>query len=180
MLCQQPHPVSQGPRQHPDQRGGCWRVHGKDDRRIQDLRHLRRHQEDGRERRLHQQTRQEGRSHRQEVLDVRRNICNYYECPQHRTLKSVIKGWSGVWFVSIFCEWTSTRPTSFTNLHYCESNPYYTASELLKEESQEKSTPLSEVSRLFEFSDWWSLPLAWHLRHQFEFRQELTFLSSLF
>ena len=43
--------------------------------------------------------------------------------------------------------------TSFTNLHYCESNPYYTASELLKEESQEKSTPLSEVSRLFEFSD---------------------------
>ena len=172
MLCQQPHPVSQGPRQHPDQRGGCWRVHGKDDRRIQDLRHLRRHQEDGRERRLHQQTRQEGRSHRQEVLDVRRNICNYYECPQHRTLKSVIKGWSGVWFVSIFCEWTSTRPTSFTNLHYCESLLY------CKWIATGRVYPTFISVCLFEFSDWWSLPLAWHLRHQFEFRQELTFLSS--
>ena len=149
MLCQQPHPVSQGPRQHPDQRGGCWRVHGKDDRRIQDLRHLRRHQEDGRERRLHQQTRQEGRSHRQEVLDVRRNICNYYECPQHRTLKSVIKGWSGVWFVSIFREWTSTRPIHHSQI-YITVNRILTILQVnCQRKSHRKSLPHSQKCLVF-------------------------------
>ena len=71
------------------------------DWRIQDLRHLWSHQEDGGIRRLHQQARQEGRSDRQEVLDLMRtNIQSSFNFHQLRRIKVVM--WPNCIFIPSF------------------------------------------------------------------------------